>query len=92
MDSDVEEVVNIGSDEMISINGLANMAAEISGKNIIIRNIDGPVGVNGRNSDNTLIKELLGWAPSMPLREGMEKTYNWISKQVEETYNIPQGD
>jgi len=92
MDSDVEEVVNIGSDEMISINGLANMAAEISGKNIIIRNIDGPVGVNGRNSDNTLIKELLGWAPSMPLREGMEKTYNWISKHVEETYNIPQGD
>jgi GDP-D-mannose 3',5'-epimerase len=88
MESDVEEVINIGSDEMISINDLAYMAASISGKEISIRNIEGPVGVNGRNSDNRLIMDLLGWAPSMPLREGMEKTYNWIAKQVEDTYNI----
>ena len=91
MDSDVTEVLNIGSDEMITINGLAQMAAIISGKNVKIRNIDGPVGVNGRNSDNELIKDLLGWAPSMPLEEGMKKTYNWISKQVERVYNIQQG-
>jgi len=82
MDSDVEEIINIGSDEMISINDLAYMAADISGKDITINNIDGPVGVNGRNSDNTLIEELLGWKPSMTLREGMEKTYKWIEKQA----------
>ena len=88
MDSEVTEVINIGSDEMISINNLAKMTGEISGKDIVIRNIDGPVGVNGRNSDNTLIKELLGWAPSQPLIEGMRKTYTWIEKQVKDTYNI----
>jgi len=88
MDSEVTEVINIGSDEMISINNLAKMTGEISGKDIVIRNIDGPVGVNGRNSDNALIKELLGWAPSQPLIEGMRKTYTWIEKQVKDTYNI----
>ncbi len=74
--------VNIGSEEMISINSLAKMIAEISGKKITIKNIDGPIGVMGRNSDNTLIKERLGWAPSRPLKEGIEKTYRWISEQV----------
>ena len=87
MGSNVEEVINIGSDEMITINDLAKMAADIRGDEVKIRNIDGPVGVNGRNSDNNLIKELLGWAPSEPLREGMEKTYKWIAEQVAESYN-----
>ena len=82
MDSEVVEVINIGSDEMISINNLALMTAEISGKNITINNVDGPVGVNGRNSDNTLIKELLGWGPTQPLRKGMKKTYDWIEEQI----------
>ena len=82
MESDVEEVINIGSDEMVTINELANLTAEISKKEIHINNITGPVGVNGRNSDNNLIKSLLDWAPSMPLREGLEKTYNWIAEQV----------
>lgn len=82
MESEVEEVINIGSDEMISINGLARMAADISGSEIAIRNVDGPVGVNGRNSDNKLIKKVLGWAPSQPLREGMEKTYKWIEEKI----------
>jgi GDP-D-mannose 3',5'-epimerase len=86
MESNVTEVINIGSDEMITINGLAKMASEISGKDVKIRNIDGPVGVNGRNSDNELIEKLLGWRPSMPLKEGMEKTYTWIADQVEKTY------
>lgn len=82
MDSDFIGPVNIGSDEMISINNLARMTIEISGKNISIRNIDGPLGVRGRNSDNNLIFAKLGWRPSMKLRDGMEKTYKWIEEQV----------
>lgn len=74
--------VNIGSDEMISINDLARMVAGFSGKRIEIRNIPGPTGVRGRNSDNKLIRETLAWAPSRPLAEGMRKTYDWISAQV----------
>ena len=60
------------------------------GKEVNIKNVDGPVGVNGRNSDNTLIKELLGWAPSQPLREGMEKTYNWIEGEI--NYSIKKEE
>lgn len=83
MDSeDFRGPVNIGSDEMISINNLTKMVAEISGKNITIKNVEGPVGVMGRNSDNTLIREKLGWAPSLPLRQGMEKVYTWIDGMV----------
>ena len=74
--------VNIGSEEMVSINELAEMAMDIAGKKLTIKHIDGPLGVRGRNSDNTLIKEKLGWAPSEPLRVGMEKTYKWIAEQV----------
>ena len=85
--SDFEGPVNIGSDEMITINGLAQMAIDISGKNVTIDNIPGPLGVRGRNSDNALIKEKLGWAPEQPLREGMEKTYAWISGQVQQGHN-----
>ena len=75
--------VNIGSDEMVSINQLAEMAMDIAGKNLTIKHIPGPLGVRGRNSDNKLIKEKLDWAPNWPLRKGMEKTYHWIAKQVE---------
>lgn len=84
MDSDFTGPVNIGSEEMISINDLAKMIINISGKNISINNIDGPTGVRGRNSDNHLIKEKLNWAPSKPLIEGITRTYNWISKKVQE--------
>jgi len=80
--SDFEGPVNIGSEEMIAINDLAKMAIGISGKNITIKNISGPTGVRGRNSDNKLIQEKLGWAPDYPLITGMEKTYNWINKQI----------
>ena len=83
MGSEVEEVINIGSDEMISINNLAKMAAGFRGEDVNINNVPGPVGVNGRNSDNTLIRELLGWAPSMPLKDGMKITYDWIVEQIE---------
>jgi len=94
MDSDFSGPVNIGSEEMISINDFAKMAMDISGKNLEIDNLDGkrfkakykfscPIGVRGRNSDNSLIREELGWDYKQPLRVGMEKTYAWISKQVQ---------
>lgn len=82
MRSDFEGPVNIGSEEMISINDFAKLIIEISGKNLIVKNITGPTGVRGRNSDNKLIKEKLGWAPSKSLNEGIIKTYEWINKQV----------
>jgi nucleoside-diphosphate-sugar epimerase len=75
--------VNIGSDEMVSINGLADMAASIAGKEIRKRHIPGPLGVRGRNSDNTLIAERLDWRPSQPLHDGLAKTYAWIAQQVQ---------
>lgn len=82
MESDFSGPVNIGSEEMISINDFAKMAIEISGKNLTIKNITGPTGVRGRNSDNDLIRERLGWSPSQPLKIGMEKTFEWINNQV----------
>jgi len=82
MESDFVGPVNIGSEEMITINGLAEMAMGIAGKRLSLKHIEGPLGVRGRNSDNRLIEEKLGWAPSRPLREGMEKTYAWIASQV----------
>ena len=84
MDSDFTGPVNVGSEEMVTINRLAEMTIEISGKKLSIRHIKGPLGVRGRNSDNRLIRERLGWAPSRPLREGLEKTYQWVSQQVQE--------
>ena len=75
--------VNIGSEEMVTLDDLAKLVMEVAGKTLSIRHIDGPLGVRGRNSDNKLIKEKLGWKPTRPLREGIENTYDWISKQVE---------
>ena len=86
MKSDFMGPVNIGSDEIISIKGLAEMAADIAGKRISINNIPGPIGVRGRNSENSLIKEKLAWAPRQTLRAGMEKTYAWIELQVEAAF------
>jgi nucleoside-diphosphate-sugar epimerase len=80
--SNVTIPVNIGSEEMVTINGLAGIIADIAGKRIDIEHIPGPQGVRGRNSDNRLIKEKLGWAPSQPLRKGLERTYEWIERQV----------
>ncbi|MGD0497267.1 MAG: NAD-dependent epimerase/dehydratase family protein [Bryobacteraceae bacterium] len=74
--------VNIGSEEMVTINQLAQMAMDIAGKRLTIVHIPGPLGVRGRNSDNRLIRERLGWSPSRPLREGLEKTYAWIESRV----------
>lgn len=80
--SNVTIPVNIGSDEMVSINGLAGMIADIAGKKIEINHIPGPQGVRGRNSDNRLIKKMLGWSPSQPLRTGLERSYEWIERQA----------
>jgi nucleoside-diphosphate-sugar epimerase len=74
--------VNIGSEEMVTINQLADMIADIAGKKIIRNNIPGPTGVRGRNSENSLIRKELGWAPSQTLRAGLERTYEWIEQQV----------
>ncbi len=82
MRSDWTGPVNIGSEEMVSINDLAAMAMDIAGKNLTIKHIPGPLGVRGRNSDNRLIKEKLNWAPEFGLRSGMEATYTWIADQV----------
>lgn len=96
MESNFSEPVNIGSEEMVSINELAKMAIEFSGKNIQIKNLDGnefeekygfpvPLGVRGRNSDNKLFRENVGWDPKYPLKKGVEKTYNWIDQQLKNT-------
>jgi len=90
-----EGPVNIGSEEMIAINAFAQMAIDISGKDLLINNLQGeefkakygfrcPVGVRGRNSDNTLIREKLGWDYEQPLYDGMKKAYFWIKKQVDD--------
>jgi len=82
MDSDFTGPVNIGSEEMVTINRLAEIIMEAAGKQVRIRHIPGPLGVRGRNSDNRLIRERIGWEPSKPLRDGIESTYNWIAAQV----------
>ena len=83
MDSDVIEPINIGSSELVSINQLIDIISDIAGITVERRhNLDAPQGVRGRNSDNTLIQELLGWEPSITLRDGLEKTYAWIYDQV----------
>lgn len=81
--SDFEGPVNLGSEEMVTINELAQSAIDISGKSVTIKNIPGPTGVRGRNSDNKLIQEKLGWAPNYSLHNGLTETYNWIKKQIE---------
>jgi nucleoside-diphosphate-sugar epimerase len=80
--------VNIGSDEMVTINQLVDLAADIAGKRILKNHISGPLGVRGRNSDNRLIRETLNWAPSQSLRAGMEKTYHWIEQQVRQNATV----
>ena len=82
MNSNFVGPVNIGSEEMVSINQLVDITAESSGKNIYKKHIDGPIGVNGRNSDNSVIRENLGWDHSMPLSKGIKKTYDWVLDQV----------
>ncbi len=83
MRSDFTGPVNIGSDEMVTLNELARMIMKIAGKQVGVAHIDGPTGVRGRNSDNRLINQALGWAPSQPLVNGLSVTYEWILAQVQ---------
>ncbi len=82
MDSDFIGPVNIGSEEMVTINELVDTAAKVAGKEVTKIHIDGPLGVRGRNSNNELIREKLGWDYSQTLEEGIRTTYDWISKQI----------
>lgn len=84
MRSDFTGPVNIGSEEMVTINQLAEMTMRIAGKKLSVKHIKGPLGVRGRNSDGRLIREKLHWAPSAKLEDGMAKTYRWILEQVEQ--------
>jgi nucleoside-diphosphate-sugar epimerase len=83
MNSSFHGPVNIGSEEMVTINQMAGMIMEIAGKKLSIKHVSGPMGVRGRNSDNKLIRAKLGWAPSMRLRDGLARTYAWIEAQVQ---------
>ena len=82
MESDFTGPVNIGSDEMVTINDMVNSVIDISGKMVHVKHVDGPTGVRGRNSDNNLIKEKLNWSPKQPLYDGLIKTYKWISSKI----------
>jgi nucleoside-diphosphate-sugar epimerase len=83
VNSDYFGPVNIGSEEMVSINELATMVMRVAGKQLKIEHIEGPLGVRGRNSDNRLIEQRLGWKPSQPLEVGLSETYSWIKDQVD---------
>jgi nucleoside-diphosphate-sugar epimerase len=82
MRSDCAQPVNVGSDQMLSLNELAAMIMEVADRKLSIVNVPGPLGVRGRTSDNRLIGERLGWAPRWSLRDGLAKTYRWIAAQV----------
>jgi len=93
MRSDYDKPVNIGSDEMISINDLCTLALSFDGKEGVVerKHIPGPEGVRGRNSDNTLIKQVLGWSPETELKEGLKRTYDWIKEQCQLVRNTKDG-
>lgn len=83
MESDVTDPINLGSSEMVTINQLVDVVEEIAGITVKRRyNLDAPKGVRGRRSDNTMIRQLLGWQPGISLREGLERTFNWIVEQM----------
>jgi nucleoside-diphosphate-sugar epimerase len=82
MQSDFQEPINIGSEEMVTINQLVDVTAKVAGKKINKNHIEGPLGVRGRNSNNDLIREKLGWDYKMTLEEGIKRTYEWVSSQI----------
>jgi nucleoside-diphosphate-sugar epimerase len=82
MRSDYTSPLNLGSDRMVTINELAQIIARIAGIEITIKHIPGPMGVRGRNSDNTRLREVLQWEPRLTLEEGLQRTYPWIEQQV----------
>ncbi|HUX58569.1 MAG TPA: NAD-dependent epimerase/dehydratase family protein [Bacteroidales bacterium] len=92
MYSNIEEPINLGSSEMVSINQLVDIVEDIAGSNLERQyDLNAPKGVRGRNSENTLIKKYLGWEPSIPLRTGMKKTYAWINRQLTDDERSKKG-
>jgi GDP-D-mannose 3',5'-epimerase len=83
MRSDYKQPLNLGSDELITMNDMAHLVMSIANKQVPIKHIPGPEGVRGRNSDNTLIKQVLGWAPSISLKDGLTRLYPWIKQQID---------
>jgi GDP-D-mannose 3',5'-epimerase len=86
MESNYKEVINIGSEEMVTINQLITTAAKVAGKTVTINHIDGPLGVRGRNSQNDKIREALKWDYSISLEEGISRTYKWVEEQVHKSH------
>src|SRR6185369_13140784 len=82
MNSDFAEPLNLGQDRMVTINELADIISEIAGVRIGKKHVSGPQGVRGRNSDNTLLRKVLGWEPQISLEDGLARTYQWIEEQV----------
>jgi len=89
MRSDHISPLNLGSDRMVTINELAHLVARIAGIEIVIKHIDGPQGVRGRNSDNNRLREVLKWEPELTLEEGLKFTYTWIEQQVSQKLGLP---
>jgi GDP-D-mannose 3',5'-epimerase len=89
MRSDFREPLNLGQDRLVTINELADIIARIAGVDIVKKHIEGPQGVRGRNSDNTKLREVLGWEPATSLEEGLERTYNWVETQVQRSLIEP---
>lgn len=90
MRSDYAEPLNLGQDRMVTINQLADIIADIAGIEIVKKHVEGPQGVRGRNSDNTRLRQVLGWEPEVSLEDGLTKTYQWIEAQVKDKYNVEQ--
>ena len=88
MQSDHREPINLGQDRMVTINELVGIVADAAETDVTLKHIDGPQGVRGRNSDNTKLREVLGWEPEISLEEGLLRTYNWIEQNVRETYGF----
>jgi nucleoside-diphosphate-sugar epimerase len=88
MNSSFSGPVNIGSEEMVTINQMARMIMDIAGKKLVIHHVPGPLGVRGRNSDNKLIRATLGWEPARSLTEGLSRTYPWIAQQVRLAWSV----
>ncbi|MGQ9581849.1 MAG: NAD-dependent epimerase/dehydratase family protein, partial [Armatimonadota bacterium] len=82
MQSDYHEPLNLGQDRLVTINQLADIIADIAGIRIVKKHVPGPQGVRGRNSDNTRLRQVLGWEPEISLEEGLARTYAWIEEQV----------
>ncbi|MGC2321725.1 MAG: NAD-dependent dehydratase, partial [Terriglobales bacterium] len=89
MRSDFGEPLNLGQDRMVTINQLADMIAAIAGINVRKVHVPGPQGVRGRNSDNSRLRQVLGWEPAISLEDGLARTYRWIEEQVRKTISVP---